>query len=286
MKIAIISVFGHMECLGSFLELLKHDEVTVILTPTTDKYKWLDFYKKTYTFNIDFNLNIHVNDYSHVIKLTSNDDCLHTDDSTISLLHLKELQYVNNRSKCYITLTPYITGENVHYMFPIFKPITNKSNKQIITFIGYYLNNNIDNDTDLFIQNNQEYQFIFVVWGDTTYSRLNRYSNVKVLQHIQTNVLVPLIRDSKYMLSKKYINFDRFSGQLGMAMSFRKPLIIDSKTAEAYSLPGIIFKKNYSEVKLSTVSDIQYDGLLEDIKTFNDTCIERNTNTLKQIFTK
>jgi hypothetical protein len=53
--------------------------------------------------------------------------------------------------------------------------------------------------------------------------------------------MVDLINKSKYILSKKFINYDRFSGQLSLAMSFEKPLIIDLKTKNNYNLPGIPF---------------------------------------------
>ena len=48
-------------------------------------------------------------------------------------------------------------------MFPIYKPTI--INNKIVTFIGYYRNNNTDEDTDLFIKNNLEYKFIFITWG-------------------------------------------------------------------------------------------------------------------------
>ena len=77
--------------------------------------------------------------------------------------------------------------------------------------------------------------------GDNTYDNLIKHSNVVVLYSVNTNKLVEIINNSKFILSKKYINYDIYSGQLGLAMSFEKPMIIDFKTANSYNLAGFIF---------------------------------------------
>ena len=75
-----------------------------------------------------------------------------------------------------------------------------------------------------------------------------------------------LIINSKFILSKKIINYDRFSGQLTLAMSYEKPLIIDIKTKK-YNLPGIQFHKNYSEIgKLDNITDEKYQILKMKLK--------------------
>lgn len=281
MKIAIVSKIGHMECIGFLLELLKNCEVTIIINTSTDKHNWLEYFKSLYNFNIDYNFNIN-NKYDQIFKLTSNDDCLYSENS-ISLVHLKENQYINNKSKKYISLTPYIRGDDISYMFPIFKPSIIKSNSKIITMIGYYNNSNIDDDIIMFIKNNLDYQFIFVIWGDNyNNSNLKNNANVKILNSISTSELIQIINNSKYILSKKYINYDRFSGQLGLAMSFQKPMIIDYKTSVSYKLPGIIFNKNYCEInKLNDISDEKYNSIIEEIKIFNNNVLYNNTQIMK-----
>lgn len=283
MKVAIVSKFGHMECIGFFLELLKNHEVTIIINNTTDSYKWLDYYKEIYKFKVNYNLSIDINYFNKIIKLTSNDDILYT-ENTISLVHLKDNQYKNNKSKKFISLTPYIIGNDIQYMFPIFNPLIIKSTKKIITMIGYYNDNNIDNDIISFIQNNLDYLFIFIVWGGTHYNSLKNKENIKLLNSINTFEMVNIINDSKFILSKKHINYDRFSGQLGLAMSFQKPLIIDYKTATAYKLPGITFKENYCEInRLNEITDEIYDKIIEEIKVFNSNTLTNNNIIMSDI---
>jgi len=283
-KLAIVSLFGHMECLGFLLEILKNCQLTVIIDNNTDKHKWLDYYKTLYNFSVDYNLNINTKDYDKIIKLTSNDNCLHSSENTISLVHLKDLQYVNNKSNKFISLTPYITGDDVYYMFPIYNPPIIKSNSKIITLIGFFTDSNIDDDLILFIEKNLDYQFNFIVWGGNTYGKLRKCSNVKILHSVNTLDLVQIIYDSKYILSKKHINYDRFSGQIGLAMSFQKPMIIDHKTATSYNLPGITFDNNYCEVdKLNDISDDKYNNILEEIKVFNINTLSNNTKIIKSI---
>ena len=85
-------------------------------------------------------------------------------------------------------------------------------------------------------------------------------------------------------MSKKYINFDRFSGQLGLAISFEKPLIIDSNTQQAYQLPGFSFDKNYSELdSLDSITDEEYNTKIEDIQKFKKKGLENNINIFKDI---
>jgi len=88
---------------------------------------------------------------------------------------------------------------------------------------------------------------------------------------------VDMLNNSKYVLSKKYINYDRFSGQLGLAISLVKPLIIDAKTAEAYSLPGVTFIKNYSEIgDIDLIDELQYRKLTRETASFKHTHLENN----------
>jgi len=283
MKIAIISEFGHFECLGFLLETLKEFEITVYTHLNLDKYFWLDYYKSIFSFNIINNLNIdNNNNFNKIIKLTSTD--LPYLQNEISILHIKNY-YENNKK--YLSLSPHVSGENITYTFPIFNPITyntlNYSSKNI-TLIGYCLNNNIDSDTKLFIQNNSDYTFNFIVWGDTHYGNLKEHKNVNILQNINTNEMIKIINNSQFILSKKYISYDRFSGQLGLAMSFEKPIIIDSKSASTYNLPGITFNNNYSEIgKLSNISDEIYNNIVEKIKIFNKNQLSNNYNNIMKL---
>jgi len=286
MSIAIVSNNNnHGVCLGFLLEIMKDYNITLFITQMGDEYKWIEYYKTLYNFETIYNLNINVNNYKKVIKLTSSDECLYNED-TISILHLQSIKHINNNSKKFISLSPYINDVNISYMFPIYKPkiINNNNNKKIVTFIGYYMNSNIDLDTDFFIKNNLEYKFIFITWGDNKYDNLNKHNNVVVLHSVNTNKLVEIINNSKFILSKKYINYDRYSGQLGLAMSFEKPLIIDFKTANSYNLPGFIFNKNYNEIgKLDTITDETYNSIVESIKIFNNDTLQKNKQTINNL---
>ena len=89
--------------------------------------------------------------------------------------------------------------------------------------------------------------------------------------------MIDMVHNSKYILSKKYINYDRFSGQLGIAISHEIPLIIDIKTKNNYKLPGITFNENYSDIdNLDDITDEQYSSLKKEIKLFKDNILENN----------
>lgn len=289
MKIALVSKFGHMECLGFLLEVMKSFEVTIYMSERTDQYEWTDYFSKLYSFCLIKHLDIDVSQYDKVFKITSNDECLEKDKNAISILHLQSLSNLNNNSRRFVSLTPYIDGSNIYYMFPIFRPFPKIYTEKMVAFIGFYTNENIDADTDQFIDANPDYRFVFITTGEPyfNYSNLYKHRNVIHLPNLKTEEMIRIINESKYVLSRKYINYDRFSGQLGLAMSFEKPLIIDSKTAAAYKLPGIQFQTNYSEIgALDEIKDDQYDKIVDQIRSFNEDHLEKNTKTIHKLLSK
>ena len=54
MKIAVVSKFGHFECLGFLLETIKNHEISLFAEQNSDTLKWIDYYTTYYKFNIFF----------------------------------------------------------------------------------------------------------------------------------------------------------------------------------------------------------------------------------------
>lgn len=284
MKIAIVSYFGHMECLGFILEIYKNNkiDIDVYIGKNTDIHNWIKYYLTIFNFNVihDKFHKIKINDYDKIFKLTQNDKCL-DDKSIISILHLKKGPR-NSKSEKYISLTPYVNGTNIYYTFPIYYPILsdNSENSKSITMIGYYNDDNIDKDLLTFININDNYIFNFIIWGGTG-NKLKNIKNVNYYSEVETNRMIDILNSSKYVLSKKHIRYDRFSGQLSLAISHEIPLIIDIKTKNSYNLPGITFDKNYCDTEnLDNISDEKYSELKNEIKLFKYNNLENN----KKIF--
>lgn len=276
MKIAIVGKYNfHLECIPFILEIFKNDIINIYIS--IDNYKWLDYCKTIHNniniFYNQFNNNIFKNN-DKIFKLSSNDPCL-DNEKIISILHLAELKSKSNK---YISLTPYISGFNIFYTFPIFNPNINYCLEKTVTFIGYYLNKDFDEDTITFIKNNKDYKFNFIIYGENgIYSKIHGIQNISLFQKIPTLKLIEIINSSKYIMSKKYINFDRFSGQLGLAISFEKPLLIDTKSQQNYKLPGFSFQKNYTELGiLNDVTDEQYNMKIKEIQQFKNEILEKN----------
>jgi len=270
----------HMECICFVLECFRNDEINIYLQTRSDKFGWLEYLRQFYSFNTVYN------DYSKittenvlVFKLTSNDYSV-DHERVISILHLNAAAQLKCKSLKYLTLTPYIKRENVNYTFPVFGrqiPLQDGLNSRTITLVGYFIDSHFDKDTISFIDTNKTYIFNFIIWGSRVYNRLLLPSNVKIYHNVDTITMVDMLNNSKYVLSKKYINYDRFSGQLGLAISLVKPLIIDAKTAEAYSLPGVTFIKNYSEIgDIDLIDELQYRKLTRETASFKHTHLENN----------
>lgn len=281
MKIAIVGNFEfHLECIGFLLEIYNDttNNIDIYISTNANKYNHIEYYLTMFNFNViydNFNKNILYN-YDKIFKLTSNDNCL-DDKKIISILHLVGKAQLACKSEKFISLTPYINGINIYYTFPIYNPkISNFFKNKIITMIGYYNDNNIDNDLLEFINLNNNYTFNFIISGGN-YKKLKNIKNVNLYSSVKTNIMINILNNSKYVLSKKYINYDRFSGQLGLAMSYEIPLIIDIKTKNHYKLPGITFNKNYCEIgNLDNITDIEYNTLKNEIKSIKHNILENN----------
>ena len=290
MKIAILGKFDfHLECAGFILEMYNdnnNNNIDIYITPGANKYNHIEYYSTIFNFNViynDFNKNILYN-YDKIFKLTSNDDCL-DDKKIISILHKDGSAQRRCNSEKFISLTPYIKGTNIYYAFPIYQPkITTGLKGKIITMIGYYSEDNFDNDLLKFITLNNNYTFNFIIWGANV-SKLKNIKNVNIYSYIKTDIMINILNNSKYVLSKKYIHYDRFSGQLGLAMSHEIPLIIDIKTKNNYKLPGISFDKNYCEINnLDAISDDKYHSLKKEMKLVKENILENNKKIFKSAF--
>ena len=290
MKIALISMFGHYECLFFLCEILQEHKVTLYIANNTRGeedflckiYSNIEVIKITETLTEDI-----VTMYDVIIKLSSNDGVLHH-PNVISLLHLSTLRDNSNR---YISLTPFVEGDNVSYMLPIYNPINVRRHySKSITLVGYYLNHWVDEDLQYFIENSH-HTFNFVVWGDDNYDNLTRFSNVAVYYNASTDHLNEIINNTSYILLRNasYINYDRFTGMISLALSFKKPMIFDKKTKEAYNIPGIVYEKRYSELidtLNNEISPVVYERLVDSIGEFNKDVINKNKRILRELCDK
>lgn len=290
MKIAIISKFGHCECLFFLCEILQEDEITLYITHNTkgEEHVVCRMYSNIEVIKITENLTDEIIPmYDEIIKLTSNDDVLYH-PRVISLLHLSSLKDNSNR---YISLSPFVEGENVSYMLPVYNPINVKiCYNKTITFVGYFMNRWVDEDLQYFIENSQ-HTFNFVVWGDENYDNLTRFPNVVVYHNVQYDHLTEIINNSSYILLRNasYINYDRFTGMITLALSFKKPLIVDKRTRDAYNIQGIVYEKRFSEIidtLNNDVSQIVYEKLVDSIGKFNKDVINKNKEIMRELCKK
>jgi len=288
MKFAIVSLFGHYECLFFLCEVLQEYEVTLYIGDNTrgEELSLCKLYSNINVIKINTKLTEEiVSLYDIIIKLTSTDDVLEH-SNVISILHLS--LFNDNKSKKYISLTPYVKGENVSYMLSVHNPLSVKLcyNKSI-TFVGHFLNGWVDEDLQYFIENSN-HRFNFVVWGDGYYNNLTKYSNVNVYYNASNEHLNEIINNSSYIMLRNasYIHYDRFTGMIALALSFKKPLIIDKQTKDAYKIPGIVYEKRFSELidTMNTeITPIVYEKLVDSISKFNKEAINQNKKIIEEI---
>ncbi len=273
MKVALLSTFNiHMCCVGFLIEIFKDEEIDVYFPDDRDKY--LEYYKSLYpSTKITLkNMNLYSKDeYNSSIKITANDP---GPEGTLTIAHLQE--HVKQGNK-YITLTPWIKGDNVKFIFPLYRGIYKVTSNKIITYFGFFVDRYLDEDTAKFIRESG-YMFNFV--GGDAYTRLNHLPNVRVRTRVNTLELVDIIKESMFILLRKepYQLTDRYSGAIGHAVSHKKPVIVQKYSADSYGLSGIVFEKDYCEV-LETVKNItkeKYDDLLVNAENLYNNITEMN----------
>ncbi len=146
MKIAIVSKFGHYECLFFLCEILQEHNITLYIGNNTrgEENYLCKMYSNIEVVKITENLTENMlTSYDEIIKLTSNDGVLYH-PRVISLLHLSCLKDTSNR---YISLSPFVEGENITYMLPVYNPINvRRCYNKSITFVGYFMNMWVDED--------------------------------------------------------------------------------------------------------------------------------------------
>lgn len=290
MNVAVLSHFGHMECLSLFLELFGRDpqhHLTVYLHgPDTDRFHWMDLYRVLYP-----NVNVYpecpeipdetLSNYDHVFSLTAGEEYGQNCPKLISIVHIIEK---NQPSIPMLSLTPFVKAFNIYYTFPFFSPIlrTHMPQKRIAC-IGYCKNDYIDSDTVSLFQQLYDYEFIYVCWGDDAYPALNNISNVRTIrQGLSAISMCRLIQECAFLMMRKHANYDRFSGQLSLAVSYEKPLLIDKRTADAYGLPGLMFGTQYTElVSQFPVSSEKYQSEVEKLRAFKQKQRENNKRVMQ-----
>lgn len=68
-------------------------------------------------------------------------------------------------------------------------------------------------------------------------------------------------------------------------MSYEKPLLVDTKTKEAYNLVGIPFETDYSELgNLNDIDVTRYKNFIHDIKNFEEKTLATNKLVMKKFF--
>lgn len=291
MNIALISSLDyHFECFGFLLESLSNHNLTIITLSHCDKFGYLEHYSSIYKFKICYEKKSAfdiMKNYDKVFKITSDDKCIKHKE-VVSILHVENFKK-GCKSQKKLSLTPVIRGCDIFYTFPVYCPaIKNSKESKTVTMVGYYSNDCIDLDTITFINNNSDYIFNFVINNmENCFSNLENIKNVKLYNSINAVKLTELINLSKFVLSRKFINYDRFSGQFGLALSFEKPIIIDYKSKKIYKIPGIVFKKDYCELGLlKDITDDDYYCLVHNIKIMKSEILINNRKTLIQLLPK
>jgi hypothetical protein len=282
MKVAIVGGFKfHLECAAFICELFPTN-VEINLYYHEEYFGYVSYFQKLYP-NLHVYTTFTTSDIMSnniVIKLTSNDPILE-DERIISILHLHEKQ---NRSDRYIALSPLVltdgSTKQIVYIFPIYRGIKCNIHRKIITYIGYFQPDYLDDDLRLMITSLPEYEFYFISHG-VDQRVFDAHQNVRCFPECGATELVELVSISKYILHRhiRVSNFDRFSGALSIAVSHRKPLILSSYFAEVYGLPAITYDYMFCET-VGKIREVDYEAELGKLDEF----VENQTLKNKAVF--
>lgn len=286
MKVAIIGGFKyHLECAAFICELFPSN-VEINLYYHEEYFGYVPYFKTLYP-----NLRTHktftqsdITSNNIIIKLTSNDPILE-DERVLSILHVNGAQ---GRSSRYISLSPFVlqhtTGaKQIKYIFPIYRGIKCASYNKIITYVGHFQPDYLDEDLNQMIRELPEYEFYFV--SHRVDKRLfEAHKNVRCFPECDATELVDIVSNSQYILNRhiRVSNFDRFSGALSIAVSHRKPLILSSHFAEVYGLPAITYDYLFCET-VDKIRGADYEAELGRLDKFIETQTLKNKEALTEL---
>jgi hypothetical protein len=308
LKIAIIGSFKfHWECVGFICELFQNNKylqepnIEINIYFTEEYFGYVKYFQQIYK-NINVITEFSIDDIVQndiIIKLTANDPIIHH-ENIISILHVYPFQ---DKSERYITMSPFITpngkticfsSENKHfikpgkinYIFPLYSGIINRTTEKIITYIGLFQPENIDADFNQFISNSPDYEFYFISHG-VDIKQFGSNKNVKCFPDCNASDLVQLVCRSKFILHRhiQYSNLDRFSGALSIAVSHRKPLILNKYFSDVYNLPAITYDYEFCEVseKINRMTYNEYMLELDKLDVFIAEQDDYNKNKIVSI---
>jgi hypothetical protein len=286
MKVAIIGGFKfHLECAAFICELFP-SSVEINLYYHEEYFGYVNYFQALYP-----NLRAHktftqsdITSNNIIIKLTSNDPILE-DERILSILHVDGAQ---DRSSRYISLSPFVLqhtigAKQIKYIFPIYRGIKCASYNKIITYIGYFHPDYLDEDLNQMIHELPEYEFCFIS-HHIDKGLFKAHKNVRCFPECDATELVDIVSNSQYILSRhiRVSNFDRFSGALSIAVSHRKPLILNSYFAEVYGLPAITYDYLFCET-VDKIREADYEVELDRLDKFIETQTLKNKEAFREL---
>jgi hypothetical protein len=275
MKVSILNNSGqHLCCLGFLFELFKEDEIDVFIVNDPERY--YEYYKSIYSSSL-ISLKTYYNKWYYDLSININShSTFFGRQGFVSIAHI--IEHTDQYNK-FITLTPWVQGENVNlfYIFPLYKGIISNTYTNIIIYLGYIIEPFVDEDTKNFIRELKDYTFIFV--GGSHIEGFNNMTNVKQYSRVDQVQLVDMLNISKFVLTRKipFQKTDRYSGTLGHSISHRKPMIIQKYTSDSYNLPGIVFNDNYCEV-IHTIKNMTDEDYTKQLEAIDISCKDLSIN--------
>lgn len=295
-KVLIIGGFPyHHECIGFLCEIM--DDSNIYVFANEDKFKYIDYYKKIYDIQTIQNRDeLNYDNYDYIIKLTSEDPIIDTNnqetvelykEKLVSIIHMEEKRDLLNN---YIIICPYFTlpNTNSEYILPIYRGLSfDGETKDVILYLGYFTRELFDDDIVEFNKKLKD-KYILIVSSYMDNSYLDEY-NIKNMHNVDTLDLIPYLKRTKYILSRKNsINKDRLSGAIPFAISHNIPLIIKKDVADDYSIIDIsvVFNNNYCEVVNEIMNNNNYQNIINNIKQYKYDKLNENKNKMKTICDK
>ena len=287
-NIAIIGTFiFHSFMSGFLLEIFRNHNVVLYHT-YPDSYGDIDYFKKIFNFTLNTDVNSLVNiqyTYDYIFVLSANDPCIYYINTTNCYGIVHGLSIGDKPYKSILTLSKKISflNKKLTYILPLYKGIIsyNCMEREHITFIGYFNDNYIDDDTLNFI-NNIKYKFIII--GNQKPINF-KHHNVIYYQNLSTEDSVNILNKTKFVITRKakYMSLP-YSGAIAVSFSNNVPLITSTDIQEEHCIPSCItFVENYSECTdiLNNMTDEEYESLYIGTTQFLNETILKN----KSLFT-
>jgi hypothetical protein len=222
------------------LQIFIDRPVSIMTTEDKDKFGWLGFCAQIKHFTrLQPTRDIDYTRYE-VFKITSHDLFINSPES-IAIYHLIKRRCASRRG---LTFFPKIAKPGIQFVLPVFRPpgITSaevRPSDRTVLLVGVHAPEDLRAESPLghLVRKNKDFHFHLVVGEHGRRAKHQFPPNCTFHYALKTPELIKLFESTDLVLGRNNPYGDRYSGYLGIAVSFLKKMVVHRRIRKYYGCP-------------------------------------------------